>query len=312
MCRRSAAIAPSSIPFVIPGWFPSVAHQASDLGRVTSNSSKGLLVKVYLTLENFDACQQLALDIINSGDLDLLASYQQLFTAAGENSVESLFEIQAAAFETGGGGTQYNEVQGVRGTPNLGWGFNRPSDDLVSSYEIGDPRREATILYVGEVLPDGSAIVEDNPNIFNERYNQKAWVPSHAGGNGNGPGNIRILRYADVLLMAAEALNEVGRPQEALIYLNMIRSRARAGNTFILKDITETNKDALREIIWHERRVELAMEQHRWFDLQRQKRAASVMRAVGKDFIDGKHELLPIPQTEIDLGGGNLAQNPGY
>ena len=126
--------------------------------------------------------------VINSGRYALLPSYSQIFSEAGENFSESLFEVQSAAFEIGGGATQFNEVQGVRGTPNLGWGFNRPSDNLVASYEPGDPRREATILYPGEVLPDGSAIVEDNPNIFNERYNQKAFVVSHAGGNGNGPG----------------------------------------------------------------------------------------------------------------------------
>jgi len=292
---------------VLPGQYPSV-----DRGRATNGSAQGLLAKVYLTQGDFDKCGEIALEVINSGQYSLLPSYQQLFTEAGENSSESLFEIQAAAFETGGGGIQYNEVQGVRGTPNLGWGFNRPSDDLVADYEPGDPRREATILYVGEVLPDGSALVQDNPNIFNERYNQKAWVPAHAGGNGNGPGNIRILRYADVLLMAAEALNETGKPQDALTYLNMVRARARGQSNFILPDITETNQEALRQIIWHERRVELALEQQRWFDLQRQGRAASVMQAVGKDFVAGKHELLPLPQTEIDVSGGVLVQNPGY
>ncbi len=104
-------------------------------------------------------------------------------------------------------------VQGVRGVPNLGWGFNRPSDDLIAEYEPGDPRRQATIIYVGEVLPDGSTIVQDNPEILNERFNQKAWVPAHAGLQDNGPGNIRILRYADILLLAAEAYNEIGIPE---------------------------------------------------------------------------------------------------
>lgn len=199
----------------------------------------------------------------------------------------------------------------MRGTPNLGWGFNRPSDDLVASYERSDPRRDATILYVGEVLPDGSDIVQDNPNMINERYNQKAWVPEHPGNLGNGPGNIRVLRYADVLLMAAEALNENGKSAQALPYLNEVRARAR-GNRNVLPDITTTDQNELREIIWRERRSELAMEQHRWFDLLRQDRADEVMKALGKDFVEGKHELLPIPATEIDLSGGLIQQNPGY
>jgi hypothetical protein len=161
-------------------------------------------------------------------------------------------------------------------------------------------------------LPDGSDIIRDNPNIENERFNQKAWVPEHPGGNGNGPGNIRILRYADVLLIAAEALNENGKPQEALTYLNRVRARARGNNPNLLPDVTTTEQAALRQRIWRERRVELAMEQQRWFDLQRQGRAGQVMRSLGKNFVDDKHELFPIPQTEIDLSGGLMLQNPNY
>jgi len=287
-------------------------YSSADVGRVTSGAAKGLLAKVMLTTKDYQRCSQLTKEIIESGTYSLMSNYREIFTEVGENSSESLFEVQTAAFETGGGGSQYNEVQGVRGVPNLGWGFNRPSDDLVGEFEPGDPRREATILYVGEVLPDGSGIIEDNPNIVNERYNQKAWVPSHSGGNGNGPGNIRILRYSDVLLMAAEASNELGTTDDALTYLNMIRARARGQSNFILKDITITDKDALRDLIWHERRVELAMEQNRWFDLVRQGRAAEVMQGVDKNFKEGVHELLPIPQSEIDLSGGGLTQNNGY
>lgn len=287
-------------------------YGTADLGRATQGAAQGLLAKMYVTTANFSAAEEYALKVVNSGEYDLLPDYRTVFDREGENSLESLFEVQNTALETGGGGSQYNEVQGVRGVPNLGWGFNRPSDDLIAAYEPGDPRREATILYVGEVLPDGSARVEDNENIVGERYNQKAWVPEHAGGNGNGPGNIRILRYADVLLIAAEALNENGKSQEALTYLNQVRARARGNSSSILPDITETDQAALREIIWHERRVELAMEQQRWFDLVRQGRAAEVMQALGKSFEVNKHELLPIPQREIDLSGGTIVQNPGW
>jgi tetratricopeptide (TPR) repeat protein len=287
-------------------------YTGDDLGRATRGAAKGLLAKVYLTLGDFPNAEQLAMEVINSGTYDLYPDYEGLFQPEGENSVESVFEVQSEAFETGGGGSQYNQVQGVRGTPNLGWGFNRPSDDLVAAYESGDPRRDATILYVGEVLPDGSAIVQDNPEIVNERYNQKAWVPEHAGGLGNGPGNIRILRFADILLIAAEALNENGKPDQALPLLNKVRARARGNRTGILPDVTTTDQTQLRLRIWKERRVELALEQHRWFDLLRQQRAADVMKAIGKNFVEGKHERFPIPRTEIDLSGGLLEQNPGY
>ena len=288
-------------------------YPAADLGRVTRGAAQGLLAKVYLTRRDFANAERYALNVINSNEYQLYPSYEELFQLAGENSSESVFEVQAALFDIGGGGTQYNEVQGVRGTPNLGWGFNRPSDNLVASYEPGDPRRDATILYVGEVLPDGSAIVQPNPEVPNARYNQKAWVPRHPlGNNGDGQGNIRVLRYADILLIAAEALNENGKAQDALGYLNQVRARARSGNPNALPDVTVTEQNALRQRIWQERRSELAMEQHRWFDLLRQQRAAQVMQALGKNFVVGRHELFPIPQTEIDLSGALIIQNPGY
>ncbi|MEZ4983687.1 MAG: RagB/SusD family nutrient uptake outer membrane protein [Saprospiraceae bacterium] len=288
------------------------AYGAADVGRATSGAALGMLAKVYLTLGDFENAADYAEEVILSQEYDLYPSYAELFSRAGENSRESVFEIQATDFAEGGGGTQYNEVQGVRGTPNLGWGFNRPSDDLVGAYEPGDPRREATILYVGEVLPDGSAIVEDNPAVIGERYNQKAWVPEPLGGNGNGPGNIRVLRFADILLIAAEALNETDQTGQALVYLNRVRARARGNSTTLLPNVTTTDPALLRERIWRERRVELAMEQHRWFDLVRQGRAASVMQALGKNFVVNQHELFPIPQQEIDLSAGALSQNQGW
>ncbi|MBB4079545.1 hypothetical protein GGR28_002170 [Lewinella aquimaris] len=287
-------------------------YSGADVGRATSGAAKAMLAKVALTRKNYQMAADLSLEVINSGRYSLLPSYAQVFTLEGENSSESIFEVQAAAFEIGGGGSQYNEVQGVRGVPNLGWGFNKPSDNLVQAFESGDPRRDATILYVGEVLPDGSAIVVGDDNIVGERFNQKAFVPKHPGGNGNGPGNVRVFRYADLLLIAAEALNEIGQPEQALVYLNQVRERARGGNDNVLPDVTTTDKNALRTAILKERRVELALEQHRWFDLVRTDRAAEVMQPLRPNFTPGKNELFPIPQTEIDLSQGALTQNPNY
>ena len=161
-------------------------------------------------------------------------------------------------------------------------------------------------------MPDGSTQVKDNPEIINERYNQKAWVPAHSGLQDNGPGNIRVLRYADIVLLAAEAKNELAKSGEALPLLNLVRKRARGTNNFILPDVTVTDQTMLRERIYKERRVELAMEQHRWFDLVRWGRAAQTMTALDKPFQTGKHELLPIPQTEVDLTSGKVTQNSGF
>jgi hypothetical protein len=113
--------------------------------------------------------------------------------------------------------------------------------------------------------------------------------------------------------MVAEALNELGQSDQALLYINMIRDRARGTlPPQILRPITTLDQSELRELIWKERRVELGMEQHRWFDLLRTDRAAAVMQAHGKNFVPGKHELLPIPQSQIDLSAGTVTQNLGY
>ncbi|MFZ4542911.1 MAG: RagB/SusD family nutrient uptake outer membrane protein [Saprospiraceae bacterium] len=291
-------------------------YAASDMGRITKGAANGYLAKVYLTMGDFSNAELLATTVINSKEYSLFPSYYDQFLIENENCSESIFEIQATLINAETlGSAQWNQIQGVRGTPNLGWGFNRPSDNLIAAFEPGDPRREATILYVGEVLPDGSAIVEDNPETFGERYNQKAWTPQHIGFQENSPGNIRIFRYADLLLIAAEAMNENGKSAEAISIVNQIRKRARGSlpANLVLKELVSQGKDADRQAIWKERRVELALEQHRWFDLIRQKRAAEVMQLVGKtNFVKGKHELLPIPQTEIDISNNTLTQNFGY
>jgi hypothetical protein len=232
--------------------------------------------------------------------------------------MESVFEVGALEVE-GAGGNQYANTQGVRGSPNRGWGFNRPSFDLRNSFEPDDPRLNATIIDLGETL-DGVLILGDgttpdetfdefNNLIEVECYNQKVWYPGTNTITQYGH-NRRLIRYADVLLMAAEALNENDKPAEALVYLNQVRERAREGNPEILPDITETNKELLRDIILIERRHELALEGHRFWDLIRTGKAPAVLGQLG--FITGKHELLPIPQNEIDISQGTLIQNPDW
>ena len=293
-------------------------YAAADLGRATKGAAKGLLAKVYLFQNDFVNAEKYALEVINSGQYDLMPDFADANSKAGEFGAESVFEIGAIGFE-GTGGDQYGNVQGVRGTPNRGWGFNRPTLDLMDSFEDGDPREEKSIIFLGEVL-DGVTIQGDGPTLDEtkdangnlieiECYNQKVWTPGI-----NVPSqfdhNRRILRYADILLIAAEALNENGKPAEALVQLNSIRERAREGNAAVLPDIVETGKDALRDIILHERRVELALEGHRFWDLVRTGKAASVLGPLG--FVAGKHELLPVPQTEMDLTQNVWDQNPGW
>ena len=293
-------------------------YPADQLGRASKGAAKALLAKVYLYRNDFPNAEKYSLEVINSNLYDLEPIFTDANGVNGEHGIESVFEIGAQGVEAEAG-NQYANVQGVRGTPNRGWGFNRPTPALRNSFEPGDPRLKGTIIDLGDVI-DGVTILGDGltPDetkdgqgnlLETECYNRKVWTPGE-----NVPlqfgHNRRIIRYADVLLIAAEALNENNKPAQALIHLNRVRERAREGNNSILPDRTETNKDLLRDLILEERRHELALEANRFWDLVRTGKAAGVLGPLG--FITGKNELLPIPQTEIDLSQGTLEQNPNW
>lgn len=294
------------------------AYGPDDAGRATKGAAKSLLAKVYLFRNDFINAEKYALEVIISDEYDLEPVFADANGKLGEHGVESVFEIGAMEVD-GAGGNQYANTQGVRGSPNRGWGFNRPSLDLRNSFETGDPRLEATIIDLGEIL-DGVLILgdgttpdetlDDGGNVIEvECYNQKIWYPGNTTTTQWGH-NRRLIRYADVLLMAAEALNENNKPDDALLYLNEVRRRARQDDNTILPDITETGKGPLRDIIIEERRHELALEGHRFWDLVRTGKAASVLGPLG--FVAGKHDLFPIPQNEIDISQGSLEQNPNW
>jgi starch-binding outer membrane protein, SusD/RagB family len=295
-------------------------YTGADVGRATKGAAKSLLAKVYLFQGDFVNAEKYALEVINSGLYGLMPDFADANSKAGEFGQESVFEIGALGFEgQDNGGNAYANVQGARGNPNRGWGFNRPSINLINAFELNDPRKDKTVLNLGETI-DGVVIEGDgttpdetkdsNGNTIEiECYNQKVWTPGK-----NVPTqfdhNRRILRYADVLLMAAEASNENDKTSQALLYVNKIRERARGGNAAILLDLTETNKDLLRDLILKERRVELALEGHRFWDLVRTNKATSVLGPLG--FITNKHELLGVPQIEMDLTQNAWQQNPGW
>ena len=293
----------------------------AEYGRATKGAAKALLGRAYLYEENYDSAAVYSLEVINSGIYELEPVFADANSEAAEHGMESVFEIGGIGVEGGieAGNNQYAIGQGVRGTPNRGFGFNRPSLDLINSFEAGDPRMDATVIFLGEVL-DGIVILgdagtsdevrdEDGNLVEIETYNQKIWVPGITVASSQGH-NRRLIRYAEVLLNAAEALNESGNSAQALPYLNRVRERAREGNTDILPDITTTDQAALRSIILQERRSELAMEGFRFWDVVRMGLGPEIFGSLG--FEEGKHELLPIPQSEIDLSQGQLTQNPGW
>ncbi|MEE6185728.1 RagB/SusD family nutrient uptake outer membrane protein [Niabella digestorum] len=293
-------------------------------GRLTKGAANGLLAKVYLTQKKWAQAMATADLVMKSGQYNLNTPYDKIFTEEGENSSESVFEVQAtASFVTPtANGVQYASIMGVRGTGNwdMGWGWYTPSRNLDTSYEAGDPRRRRTILYTtgdsaislyGEILPAGL------PNLmYNHKVLTSPVMRRTVGSLSGNWMNIRILRYADVVLMYAEAANELGGAANiaaARTALNTVRTRARGGNNSILPDITTDNQAELREAIRRERRAELAMEHDRFFDLVRWGIAEQTLHAVGKtNFRNDRDVLLPIPRTQIDLSKNVLTQNPGY
>ncbi|MCF8371373.1 MAG: RagB/SusD family nutrient uptake outer membrane protein [Bacteroidales bacterium] len=291
-------------------------YPSDDLGRATKGAARATMAKVYLYRGDFEKTATYALDVINSNEYSLEPDFSDAFSLEGQFGVESIFEIGAFPEENfTNGGNQYANTQGVRGSPNKGWGFNRPSVDLINSFEAGDLRKDATVIFLGETI-DGVLIegdvntpdvtyTDDTETVIKEMetYNQKVWTPGITTVEEWGY-NVRLIRYAEVLLFAAEALNENGNPAEALVYLNEVRTRSG------LSPIASTDVNTLRELIWKERRSELAMEGSRYFDLVRQNRAEAVLGPLG--FVKGKHELFPIPQNEIDISGGKLQKNPNW
>lgn len=296
---------------------------SSDKGRATSGAAEALLARVYLFQNDYINAELYALKVIRSNEYSLEPRFIDANGVNGNNGVESILEVGALGVEDyEGGGAQYANTQGVRGSPNRGWGFNRPSIDLRKSFEPGDPRLKGTIIDLGDTL-DGVLIIGDpdpandpvvklnqNGDTVNiQCYNRKVWTPGNDTPT-QWSHHRRLIRYADVLLMAAEALNEDGKPTDALTYLNQVRNRARGGNVSILPDISITDKNLLRAKILLERRHELALEGERFWDLVRTGNATSVLGPLG--FIPGKNELLPIHQSEIDISQGSLTQNPNY
>ncbi|MDD3079818.1 MAG: RagB/SusD family nutrient uptake outer membrane protein [Paludibacter sp.] len=310
-------------------------YDLDDLGRVTKGAAQAMLLKVNLYMKNYADAKAWGDSIINSHEYDLCQNYNDNFTLAGENGVESVFEIQYAAEQT----SDYGEGEGfTRGSftqvltrsrsPKLGggWGFDHPTQNLYDEFESGDLRRDVSIL-----TPSDDQMTTRTEEIYlGSRYlNRKLmWINADStftslDHDSRGPLNNRQIRYSDVLLMYAEACLGTDDEPNAIFYLNKVRKRVNMleypNYKFKINgvEITPTLEQAIR----HERRVELAMEGHRWFDLCRWGIVKETMdaykatetpevQAEMATFVKGTHELFPIPSKEIDLNP--MEQNPGY
>ena len=289
------------------------------VGHATKGAAQAMLAKVYLYQKKWAEAFALSDSVIASGQYQLVNDYASQFRQAGNNGPESIFEIQTGTFNNGFLRIDnYCDSQGPRaitGWNDLGWGFNDPSISLINSYEPGDLRKAATIIFIdnsgthkGTVLWDGFRI-PGSDSVQNLYYNYKMYTSSVTPSketyitptDKDRPKNVIVLRYADILLINAEAALQAGG--DAATPLNKVRQRAglTPKGTVTLADVKQ------------ERHVELAMEDDRFWDLVRWGDAASVMQAAGKaNFMAGRNELLPIPENQILLSGNKLKQNPNY
>ncbi len=298
----------------------------TEKGRATKYAAQALLGKVLLYQNKFDAAATMLENVVN-GPYSLVSNFGSMFVESGENGPESVFEIQysnTTPYYNWGGVTrgqgnyavQQCGIRGLNGSAGMpyaaGWSTNLPTTNLANAYTAGDIRKAVTVLDIEaykNANPSFNITYQVAPFKNTGLYNQK-YLPRKGETSGqielNYLNNQRIIRYADVLLMAAEAFNRSTTPNDtkAQLYLNRVRRRAFAVND-ASKDITATGT-ALRQAIWDERRLELAMEGDRFFDLVRTGQAAAKITG----FTAGKHEVFPIPQFEIEVSG--LTQNSGY
>jgi tetratricopeptide (TPR) repeat protein len=306
---------------------PLKGEEGATTGRATKGAAQAFLAKAYLYQKNYQKAFDNAQAVINSNRYSLVSDYATIFrerpmggpVPGGNNNAESIFEVQTGATAPENAVSPlFSNGQGPRGRGgwnDLGFGFNVPTTDLVNAYGADDTRREGTIIFItptqpgnspGTMLWDGFRLPSQD-SVENSRYNYKAYhsplqeSAQLTNNKDTKPKNIRLMRYAEVLLIYAEAAANLNNAGEAMAKLNMVR--ARAG----LAPVSGTIEN-----IWAERRRELAFEADRFFDLVRQGRAGQVLRAHGKPFVDNKHEVFPIPQPQIDLSGNRLTQNPGY
>jgi hypothetical protein len=281
-----------------------VTYTGADRGRATKGAATAYLAKVYLTRQDWPKASAKAKEVIDSGQYDLWANFADAFLIANKNGKEAVFEMQALSGGFGEGSwmqgymrPNFDRVNGV-----AGFGDDPATENLYRAYRDDDRRRNITVkLYSATSTPAAPASVLFPGYVYK-------YLDLAATGNADGGNNYPIIRYPDVLLMYAEALNEQGA-NNAEAYATINRIRNRAGLPNLTPNLTQAQ---FRDSVLLERRLELAFEGHRWYDLARTKRLISAMKAQNPTITVAEHHyLFPIPQTERDVNP-KLEQNPGY
>jgi hypothetical protein len=279
-------------------------HNGSNTGRATKGAALAVAAKVSLYTKDYTKVLEYTSKIKALNTYKLVKDYRENFMKLTQNNTESVWEIQHTNLELGVGNFINQWWASIK---FLGYGFAEVTPLYVSVFEPNDPRLKFTVAmnndpYFGLIYKNSFSSTTYSPRKFlqsNAELTQKA----------DGDINYPAIRYAEVLLWEAEALIELGRMQEALAPLETVRARARAQTAVpgTLPAITSTNQATLRQAVRRERQTELGFELHRFFDLVRWGIAAESLPGFQK----GKHEVFPIPQTEIDLNP-SLLQNANY
>lgn len=315
-----------------------------NLGRVTKGAAMGYLAKAYLYQEKYSEAETVLKEIIESGEYALLSEFKDVWTIASNNSIESLFEVQYSSDISYNLGGRLPVVTGSR--DDSGWAWSGPTSNLEKAFlDAGDTERlKWTIIKNGEDVPgdaEATNYLISPGKHKSARINRKFYIP-HAqratpyDSNHNNL-NHRLLRYADILLMYAEAANQLGHDAEAVKALNLVRKRAKL-------DEVQLSGTKLRDAIRLERRLELACEHNRLFDIRRwnddngKKVISNLMGENGTfvrynlyqstdeyeitnqqessnkgiTFREDRDLVFPIPNTEVVLSGGSIAQNPNF
>ncbi len=283
-----------------------VSYPGADVGRATKGAALALAAKAFLYLEDYQSVVNTVADIKSLDIYALQTDYQNNFRESTQNNSESVWEIQHANLELGVG-NNLNQWWASKKIPD-GYGFAEVTMEFINAFEPDDPRLKFSVArhnepYFGYIYKASFSSTGASPRKFLQDT-------SEVTQKSDGDINYGAIRFAEVLLWEAEALAELGRTSDALAPLEQVRARARAQATnpaTALPMITTTNQQELIDIIRHERLVELGFEMHRFFDLVRWGIAADVLNG----FVVGKHEVFPLPQTELDLNSF-LTQNPGY
>lgn len=284
-----------------------LSYPLTEVGRATRGAAKTLLSLVYLTRKEFTLARDKSKEVMDLGVYSLAANYRDVFDPAKKNNTEHIFSVQYKQFRVG---SWFESILSPAGTTGCGFAIDLCGANQTFFNNFPNTYRKEISMLTSYITTGGDTLKYSRP--FVKKF--IAWGPESVCFSGEN--NFPVFRYAEVLLIFAEAENEVSGPTAAAYSaINQVRKRARTNATGVenvaaLPDLAGLSKDDLRKAIYREREMELCFEGHGFFDLVRTDRLISENALIGKT-VSPKYTLYPIPQYAIDVNKG-LTQNPGY